>query len=394
MGVPSSPPPATLPSTRQKRSLAGDDEHPETCGRGEEKDPEAIDSDAEADVPEPQKTSLYKTKYSSELVLNAKDFLAEHSSTIGQGVWRVFLEFDGASAKARQQGRDLCTCEGLTEAEQLICKCSAIYCFVGAMEQADLCYGTRDTYLGVILAWRIRENRVWVRSAFVLIGRFRKIMARLHARFRTGGAVAVDKGRGNAVIQNLEFRNFKREATILWMMSNNGGRCNCITNMQYRDIGWRLFEHGGREITLTYRNGKNRNHAKDTFLSTERENANLIEPPKFLDEFLQEVDMKKHTDPLDRPFEGITTNSIGRLMRKFKYGVTTYGFRKHFAARIFAEGEDKLEVSRRIGHANTKQAEAFYLNQEMMDLVKEYQAKNRVDKFMYLPMQQRSKWTS
>jgi integrase len=159
-----------------------------------------------------------------------------------------------------------------------------------------------------------------------------------------------------------------------------GGRYNDIVLLQFRDIVVKPFVHGGKEIWTTFRNGKNRGHAKDMLLSVERTMASMVELPAGLDVFLQEVETLKLTRPGDRPFEGLTTRGVGNILYRKKLGVTTYAFRKHFAARVYAEtGGDKIKVSHRMGHANPKMTEAFYLSAAMIPVVEAYKAKNQID---------------
>ena len=62
------------------------------------------------------------------------------------------------------------------------------------------------------------------------------------------------------------------------------------------------------------------------------------------------------------------------MLRRLGIGLTTYAFRKHYAARVYAETNDKKKVAERMGHANPKMAEAFYMSMEMMPTVRAYRS--------------------
>jgi integrase len=292
---------------------------------------------------------------------------------VGLTQWLLFKDFvaEMTLCRERRVPGAMCTCPGLIPAETKICRCTAILAFLAAMQEADLGYGTQSTYLGHVNSNRIRENQIWGRAELQLVRRLRRICDRLYAKFRNVRVQAITAELASEVIACLEHHQHHRAAVALYFMSLTGGRLDDIINLQYGFIQRFPFAAGGHEYWCTFRNGKNRSHAKDELKSIERTEANLVKAPRYLETFMMEIEMYGKVREMECPFGGITTNSVGYLLRKYETGVTTYSFRKHFAARVFAETDDKLQVSSRLGHANPKMA-TFYMSAAMKPVVDEY----------------------
>lgn len=166
----------------------------------------------------------------------------------------------------------------------------------------------------------------------------------------------------------------------LYLVGVLGGRFHDISLVKYAQLAVALLEparhqrKGDRMLQATFTEGKNHgNHVKNTQVVEEDTSLSLIRPLAYAETFYQDVAMMQERGFGDqRPFEGLTTNGIGGLLRRMSAGFTTYALRQHYAARWFAQSGDKHIVAQKMGHANPKKTEAFYMTVEMLPVVQAY----------------------
>jgi ribosomal protein L9 len=171
--------------------------------------------------------------------------------------------------------------------------------------------------------------------------------------------------------------NAPRAAIALWLLTMCGCRNSCLMKLSYRDMavfteGEGDIEWSKEELWITLRTGKNRGKPQDKHLCVEEVAHNLVAPPGGWSGFQQEVKIKAKTHPNGKPFGDQSTSKVLEALRQAGLRITTYHFRKHFTARVYAETGDKDKVARRMGHRVAKNAEAFYMGPEMKPVVDEY----------------------
>ena len=160
---------------------------------------------------------------------------------------------------------------------------------------------------------------------------------------------------------------------VLYLMSLIGGRYCNVVKLRYCDVVVERDADLGVGIRVIYRGGKTFEGVEDAHQEIDWVAENAIPTPEGWDEFIKELD--NNATSTVRPFEGDESNKCLAQMRAGKVGLTTYCFRKHFAARIYAHsGRDSQEVARRMGHKNPRMAPAFYLTAGMIPVVEMYEA--------------------
>jgi integrase len=240
--------------------------------------------------------------------------------------------------------------------------------------------GTQSTYLGYLSAGVKRNLDRWTDAEYQIISRFRKAADKEYARTKKEKTIVAAPGLANTALQKLTAGGKVLIAIVLYLMGVMGGRYSDIVQLQYRDIEAHEIRDDkqnltGYEFEVHYRTGKNRPAAKYKHWGRDTTEKTLLNLPLGARVFFDEVRQKKMSDPEGYPFQKTNTSQAGAALRNLGLGLTTYSFRKHYTARVYAELGDKKKVAERMGHANPKMTEAFYMSMEMMPVVRAYREK-------------------
>jgi integrase len=347
-----------------------------------------------ADDPEPPGRPTWMRSGDPDDIAAGREAYEELDDPAGVPQWEQFQEHIQQTYAWRKKGRKAaataaqkeaaekaeCRCPKRTLEQRGTCRCAALFMFIQHMREGDLSPGTQSTYLGYLNAWVKRTLDRWTDAEYMIVYKHRKQMDREYARVKREKITAAGAAIANMVLAKLVESKKFLIAMVLYLMALTGGRYSDIVQIQYRDID--VTEHVGAggislgwRVDYHFRVGKNRPGTKYKHYGNERTDRCLVHLPAGGDTWMRELAEKKRKDPDGYPFKDMTTSQAGAALRKIGLGLTTYSFRKHYAARIYAEMNDKKKVSERMGHANTKMAEAYYMSLEMMSVVREYRAR-------------------
>jgi integrase len=326
-------------------------------------------SDEESDEEEEQGSE-------SEHVLHTEywevghDTLGEEIRSQGERRYLKFLAFSKLIEKTSVTERTLgmpCFCS-ISDEAKLTCKCRVIDYFVGYYKCRGCNAGSCSTYLGNVKNWssgaKLDEEPYFNRAERRYYQRLKKCLDLQYARTREAKTVAFTSAEGNKILAKVASADGTGVLGVcLYMMALTGLRFSDLGHIEYRDISVEEYEHQGKtyhRIGLTIRRGKNYKKAQDTRNCWENTHRCLINQPPGFAVWLAGVVHLKDKDKDKKAFP-MTTATANRKMRKAKCEGTTYGYRKHYAARVWVEEEgDKVKVASRMGHANLKMADAFY----------------------------------
>ena len=99
----------------------------------------------------------------------------------------------------------------------------------------------------------------------------------------------------------------------------------------------------------------------------------ILNVPAGFGQFIEEVAYHKEKgEGHFLPFSGLCIDSAAKIMGGLGLACRTRNFRKHFAARIFAETGDVSKVADALNHSSKKMARAYYLTMEGEEVVDEY----------------------
>jgi hypothetical protein len=318
--------------------------------------------------------------------------------------------------KSRNPEKNYCQCQGAVlqnPDERKLCRCWALSEFVriGLKTQSTSVgppgKGSMKTYLGAVKAF-IRESvssLPWTQYELRHIKFLEEWLGEQYAEEKVDRALGLGVTQGNKILKKLVEAGYPRIAAVLWLISLAGCRNACLSRVEYRDFylspseeeeetfvldldeGDEWMREMVQELAKTdnveefwanFRRGKNRKKVQHKFFCHEDVADNsLVLDAEVWAELKKEFRAKAGSHPNQKPFGDITTQSINEALKSLDFEETTYHFRKHFAARVYAHsGGNKSEVARRLGHrGNDHNAEAFYMGAEMAPLVKYYQKK-------------------
>lgn len=330
------------------------------------------------DEPEPTK-NFRNLKLDRAYIDIGRDSLEENTPTAGRSEWEHYCNLVDQLMQIRAtknpefHGGFLCLCPNLSEEERKTCQCSAILGMEGQMKEADLMASSRGTYFGYVVAWKMRSNLRWTSAEYQVIKQLRKNLEKEAARTKKDKVIGLTPDQANGVLELLDQKNYDQEALALFLVGLLGPRFNGITKTEYRDFIIDEDPHrpGEQRVTIHVRRDKNKSDAKSKGMITESTGVTLLKKPEGWSAFVANCRLCQGSTAT--PFGHLTTSKVGAILRKIGAGVTTYGFRKHYAARVYAETGCKKKVSERMGHVNTKMAEAFYLCGQVLKVVDLYQ---------------------
>jgi integrase len=302
------------------------------------------------------------------------DLLDEEGKHQGERNWLLFQRVRCAMIKRSLEDFP-CKCAGVPDDERSVCLCRCFSYFVGMIRTRGNCAGSQSTYLGHVRSWAMSVGDKWNRAEYTMYNRLKKAADAQYARTKEEKQTALESKAANKILEQVEEVN-PPLSVMLYLQGQHGTRHNDTYLLQKRDlIIEELVEKPGEyEVGMTLRRGKNIKTCKDKRNSRERTDGTLLKKPKCFHQWAAHY--AKHrvgANATDRVFN-VDTSTANRVMRKAGCKGTTYGFRKHYAAKKFVEtGGDLVKLAVAMGHSNFKMTQGFYRSLKDGSVEKEYQ---------------------
>lgn len=208
-----------------------------------------------------------------------------------------------------------------------------------------------------------------------MFNKLKKAAKRQYARTKGVKTVGFTKEEADEILRQCQKVDPGRLQMMLYLMGLKGTRFDDIRQVERRDFQILPYVKEGQktwEVKVTVRNGKTKAGADETVTFTNYTCDCTIKLPPAFKCYAMNYGKFSGKNGAFLPFE-MTTQKANRLMRKAGCKGTTYGFRKHFAARAWIEEKgDVTKVAHRMAHASLKMARAFYLNIQGAAVEEEY----------------------
>ena len=226
---------------------------------------------------------------------------------------------------------------------------------------------------------KLMEER-FTRPELVVLHRYRGIFERRYAEQKHDSGTAVSSADAERLFSLLEKGGHPRVACALYIMGLTGLRLVDVRRLRMCDV---LFKEGhsqleiGPSLRVKVRYGKTIKKTSKALPVESKLDRCLIQAPAAFRHFQSVVSDCVRKKEIDAEFfTGLETSTVGAILRDLRpegMEVTTRCFRKHFAARAYAEsGGNPTEASRRLGHSNPRMGGAFYLGLDGDHVVEEY----------------------
>jgi hypothetical protein len=266
----------------------------------------------------------------------------------------------------------MCQCRNVAGARRKTHRWTPIRCFSAKMCQHGLSPGTSGVYLGNVRNYASLLGDKMDKEELVLLHRFQGIFERRYAEQKHDSGTAVAAAEANKVLKLLHRKGHYVAACALYLMGLTGLRMVDVHHLRVCDI---LFKPEGMRLKVRY--GKTIKSTTKALPLEAKYRKCLIDKPACFGQFEAVVKNCMATGDInEKYFACVNAGNVGELLRGLRgegVEVTTRCFRKHFAARAYAEsGGDAIATSKALGHNNTRMGGAFYLGLDGDHVVEEY----------------------
>ena len=314
----------------------------------------------------------------------ADDLEAEEEAPQGEARYKLFLEvqkqvmamrtLQGAEDKELSEAFK-CRCENIPTLAAVCCFCTAVRCISAQMDQHGLSPGTIAVYLQQMMNQHAYVGEKLTREELEVFHRFRGIFERRYAEQKKDSGTAVSTEDAHRLFELLEGAGHGLIAAALFIMGLTGVRLVDVRRIRKRDFLFKTARgNQPNSMRAKVRYGKTIKTTTKAWPVWGHYDKSLIRPPTGF--YGLQQTLEACNDEEEMPFECLDTSVVGAVLRDLRpegMEVTTRCFRKHFAARAFAEsGGDPKKVSERLGHDNLRMGGAFYLGLDGDDVVDEY----------------------
>jgi hypothetical protein len=175
----------------------------------------------------------------------------------------------------------------------------------------------------------------WTRAEFTIYNRLKKAADAQYARMKEEKQTAFTSKEGNIILDKVEEEDSEL-ACMLFCQGLGGPRHDDTNRLQKRDLCiTELKDTVDRqyEVAFTLRRGKNMKTCKDKRNCRERTDRCLLKMPESFHQFAAHYSQHRVGKGSQETVFNTSTAKANRIMRKLGCSGTTYGFRKHYAAK-------------------------------------------------------------
>jgi len=308
--------------------------------------------------------------------------LAAEARRQSEKPWKDYRQGRTWMYEDREQGEEgmQCTCshEDVPDAQRSRCQCSILLGIGELWTSHGLACSTIAEYYGRIDSSRKDDGENWTARERALIKELIKEYKRLAAlQFKPDGK-PVGTAEGTETLEILQQKDEDQLCTACYLQAATGPREDCLAGVLTDHV---VIKNPGppeavgpnEEIHLAITSGKGIKETKDHYTAYSKLSDCLLPTPKSYLKWRNWVlACKRAGGPGRLVFPGLCTNESNDVLRRLERDPYTKAWRKHFAARVFAETGDRQEVSRRLGHKNAQEMHSFYLNIQSEAVVDEY----------------------